>query len=119
VRTALPAAAQARVEHAVLRMLGADERLQPFVILEHEPTECFVQFCGSASLELVFDVPALSITEKLGRPTELGAIVARAYEVLEHLVARHRASYGLTTAPIAMSDELVLEESLESPGAAA
>lgn len=70
LRELAPLERRRALEAALMRMMSLPESVRPFVILEHRPSRRFVQFCGSRSRPLIFDVPALGTTTTLGAASE-------------------------------------------------
>lgn len=93
------------LEQALVRMMGHPKATRPFVILECEGTGAFVQFRGSQSESLLFDVPALGGQHDYGLPSRLTPDVYRsaafvALETLDHLRRDRFSSLGLEYQPL-------------------
>lgn len=63
------------IEAALKRLLEKPKAHRPFVIIEVAGSDVFVQFTGSDQEQLVFDVPAWSLTYRVLDP-EAGALLA-------------------------------------------
>lgn len=105
------------LEAALVRMMSLPERVRPFIVLEHRPSRRFVQFCGSTTRQLTFDVPALGTTLELGPGSELeiySSAASLALMTLGSLVYRSfvpAGDPGAYWSAIERSPHLVLEES--------
>lgn len=92
-----------RLATALYRMLGNPKAQMPFVVLEHQPSECFVQFCGSSTEPLRFDVPALKLSEVVGAYAGRELVddaVERAFRTLGELVAGTAGGSGDVSAAL-------------------
>lgn len=101
------------VERALTRMMSRPQATRPFVIIECEGTGAFVQFRGSQTESLLFDVPALGGQHDYGLPSIITPDVYRtasfiALETLETLRRRRFEALGLQYQP---SSEITLTES--------
>jgi hypothetical protein len=70
-------------------MMAHPESERPFVILEHRVTKRFVQYAGSLTRPLVFDVPELDKTVTIGSaqdPSIYAEAVRLGFETLSALV---------------------------------
>lgn len=110
---------RAAIEEALVRMMGYPKSTRPFIIIECEGTGAFVQFRGSQTESLLFDVPALEGQYDYGLPSRLTPDVYRsaafvALETLEHLRRRHYESRGLE---YRQHDEVQLTEHTDDDGA--
>lgn len=93
------------VERALTRMMSHPEASRPFVIIECEGTGAFVQFRGSQTESLLFDVPALDGQYDYGLPSLITPDVYRtaafiALETLETLRRRRYEALGLAYQPL-------------------
>lgn len=109
-----PLERRSALEAALIRMMAHPEHLRPFVVLEHRTSQCFVQFAGSQTKPLLFDVPALGISLELGSqgdPSLYTDAVCLAFQTLASLAY----STARETEQLAALDggHLVL---VESPG---
>ena len=67
-------------------MLARKKSLRPFLILHDVATEKFVQWAGSSEERLLFDVPALEISEREPEgQLDLVACASRGLTLLHHL----------------------------------
>ncbi len=89
------------VEVALDQMMKRSKRSRPFTILTDVATGRFVQWCGSAEEKLLFDVPALGLSEPQGN-TEAAAVMG--LDVLRDIST-------VPGGPAAFLEGLVLEES--------
>lgn len=58
--------AQPEIRAAILRLLEKPKEHRPFLIVENKVTGQFVQFAGSDREDLLFDVPALGVSYRMG-----------------------------------------------------
>lgn len=104
------------VEAALVRMMSLPEATRPCIVLEHRPSRRFVQFCGSRTRPLTFDVPALETTIELGpgsEPEIYSSGASLAFMTLGSLVYRSfvpSGDPGSYWSAIEKSPHLVLEE---------
>lgn len=104
------------LEAALVRLMSLPERLRPCLVLEHRPSRRFVQFCGSTTRPLTFDVPALQTTLELGPgsvPEIYSSGASLAFMTLGSLVYRSFVPSGdpsVSWSAIERSPHLVLEE---------
>lgn len=111
-----PAERREAIEAALMAMMSLPESVRPFVVIEHRPSRRFVQFCGSLTRPLTFDVPALSTTIELGPGSELdiySSAASLALMTLGSLVYRSFVTGGDPQArwtAIERTPHLVLEE---------
>lgn len=103
------------VELALSRMMGRPQALRPFVIIECSGTGAFVQFRGSQTESLLFDVPALGGQYDYGLPSAITPDVYRsaafvALEMLETLRRSRFETLGLSHQPL---EQVVLTEHSE------
>lgn len=111
-----PLARRELVEAALMRLMSLPESVRPFVVIEHRPSKRFVQFCGSLTRPLTFDVPALDTSIELGPGSEVGiytSAAALALMTLGSLVYRsfvRSENPGQYWTAIETSPHLVLEE---------
>jgi hypothetical protein len=102
------------VEAALARMMSHPSGQRPFVVLECSQTHVFVQFRGSTSESLLFDVPLLDRQVDFGLPTltrddSIYREATRlAFDTLDALQRSSRQALGLQP-----SGEILLEESID------
>lgn len=103
-------------------MMSRPESARPFVILEHRPSQRFVQFCGSSTRPLLFDVPELGTTTVLGVGSDVELYASAsglAFMTLGSLVYRSFVKTDNAQAywdAIERSPNLVLIDSFDSCG---
>lgn len=107
------------LEAALMRMMAHPEKERPFVVLEHAQSGVFVQFCGSQTRPLTFDVPSLGKTVDLGPgsdPTVYHRAVCLGFETLGAILRARgddrKALPHQTRELLSIDDELFLEESV-------
>lgn len=103
-RSVGPADCRETVERALAQMMSRPQATRPFVIIECEGTGAFVQFRGSQTESLLFDVPALEGQYDYGLPSVITPDVYRsaafvALETLETLRRRRFEELGLGYQP--------------------
>lgn len=99
------------VEAALARMMAHPCEKRPFIVIECSQTHVFVQFRGSRSETLLFDVPLLDrqVDFGLGVTLETIAEASRlAFDVLEALQRSSRQALGLPA-----GGDIILEESID------
>lgn len=113
------------IEAALVRMMSLPESSRPFIVLEHRPSQRFVQFCGSLTRQLTFDVPALGTTIELGPGSAVdvySSAASLALMTLGSLVYRSFVTVAEARAhwiAIERTPHLVLIESFDSACSAA
>lgn len=122
LRDLSPVERRKALEAALAAMMSRPEASRPFVVLEHRPSQRFVQFCGSTTRPLIFDVPALGTTTTLGAasdPEVYASASALAFMTLGSLVYRSFVETDNAQAywdAIEKSPNLVLIDSFDSCG---
>ena len=106
------------VERALTRMMSHPQATRPFVIIECAGTGAFVQFRGSQTESLLFDVPALGSQYDYGLPSVITPDVYRsaafvALETLDTLRRRRFEELGLLYQPLG---EVWLTEHMDDHG---
>jgi hypothetical protein len=101
------------LEAALARMLSHPVEERPFVVLECSQTHVFVQFRGSRTETLLFDVPLLDRQKDFGLLDLTGAVVLReaaelAFDTLEALQRSSRRMLRLVE-----TGEIMLTESID------
>jgi hypothetical protein len=122
LRELLPVERRKAIEAALMRMMSLPEAARPFVVLSHRPSQRFVQFCGSTTRPLTFDVPALGTTTVLGQGGDADIYESAAALALMTLGSLVYRSFVKTEDPdafwtaIERTPHLVLEESFDTCG---